>query len=176
MEITLVRNGQTEEEFLNKIEGRKNNLMNDTGRRQCQNLRMKIKDKNYDLCYTSPLVKCVETAFILIGDRVQIIRDSRLIDRDMGELEGKNIEEYNKYKFWDFDLNKNDYQVEPIKNLFKRCDNFLEEVTKKKEEKILIVTHEELFLAFKHILLKKKLKGNLLEKKITNCSILVFEI
>lgn len=95
MVITLVRHGQTEENFLHKIQGRSNNLMNDTGRRECQRLKMKIKDKKYDYCYMSPLVRAVETAMILIGDRVEMIPDKRLIERDMGELEGRPDQEFN---------------------------------------------------------------------------------
>ena len=65
MKITLVRHGQTEENFCNRVQGKKNNLLNDTGRRQCNNLRMRLLDKKFDYCYMSPLVrsyleKCLE--------------------------------------------------------------------------------------------------------------------
>ena len=50
-----------------------NILLNDTGRRQCKKLRDKLKDKSFDVCYMSPLVRCVETAFILVGDKVEIM-------------------------------------------------------------------------------------------------------
>ena len=85
MKITLVRHAQTEENFKGNMQGKRNILLNDTGRRQCNNLRLKLKDKKYDYCYMSPLVRCVETAFILIGDRVEMIRDDRLIERELGE-------------------------------------------------------------------------------------------
>ena len=68
----------------------------------------------------SPLVRCVETAFILVGDRVEMIRDDRLIEREMGELEGRPREEYNVYRYWDYDLNTSDRGVEPIQDVFKR--------------------------------------------------------
>ena len=44
MKITLVRHGQTEGNYLGNIQGRNNELLNDTGRRQCQRLRDKIKE------------------------------------------------------------------------------------------------------------------------------------
>ena len=87
MKIVLVRHGQTESNYLEICQGSSNILLNDTGRRECQKLRDKIKDKHYDVCYMSPLVRAVETAMILIGDRVRMIPDKRLIDRDLGELE-----------------------------------------------------------------------------------------
>ena len=54
---------------------------------------MSIKEKHYDYCYMSPLVRCVETALILIGDRVEMIPEKRLIERGLGELEGRPGEE-----------------------------------------------------------------------------------
>ena len=85
MKITLVRHGQTEANLSGILQGRANNLLNDTGRRQAKYLAMSIKEKHYDYCYMSPLVRCVETALILIGDRVEMIPDKRLIERDLGE-------------------------------------------------------------------------------------------
>ena len=75
MKITLVRHGQTEQNYQNILYGRSNDLLNDTGRRQCQKLREQLKDVHFDLCYMSPLVRTVETAFILIGDRVETFPD-----------------------------------------------------------------------------------------------------
>lgn len=177
MIITLVRHGQTEEDFLRKIQGTSNNLMNDTGRRECQRLKIKIKDKKYDYCYMSPLVKTVESAMILIGDRVEMIPDKRLIERGMGELEGRPEQEFNAYKFWDYDLNKNDYGVEAIQDVFGRCQDFLNYVLEKHSGKnILIVTHETPYRALRHLLLKHELKGNLLDDRIGNCSVEEFEL
>ena len=177
MKITLVRHGQTEENFTGIIQGHKNVLMNDTGRRQCERLRVKLKDKEFDYCYMSPLTRTVETAFILVGDRVQTIPDDRLIDRDMGELEEKNREMYNAYKFWDYDLNKNDFNVETIQNIFKRCNDFLDYIKDKhKEQSILIVTHSSPYRALRHLLLNHKLKGNLFDGQIVNCQCEEFEI
>lgn len=177
MNITLVRNGQTEENFLRNIEGRKNNLMNDTGRRQCQRLKMKLNDKHFDYCYMSPLVKTVETAMILIGDRVETVPDKRLLEREMGELEGRSSQEYNAYKFWDYDLNRNDYGVETIQDVFSRCQDFLDYIVEKHKGKdIIIVTHEEIYRALRYLLLKHKLSGNLLDGVIDNCKMEQFSI
>ena len=50
MKITLVRHGQTEENYLGNIQGQSNEMLNDTGRRQCQRLREKIKDMEFNYC------------------------------------------------------------------------------------------------------------------------------
>ena len=125
MKIILVRHGQTEANFNGIMQGRVNNLLNDTGRRQCQKLREKLLDKKIDYCYMSPLVRCVETAFILIGDRCEMIRDDRLIERGLGELEGKKRDTYDLNKYWDYDLNSNDMGVYTVRDIIDRCRDFL---------------------------------------------------
>jgi probable phosphoglycerate mutase len=177
MTITLVRHGQTEDNYLEKIQGSSNGPLNDTGRRQCQRLRNKIKDKHYDYCYMSDMVRAVETAMILIGDRVLTIPDKRLVERNMGELEGRPRVEYNAYKFWDYDLNRADYGIEPIQDVFKRCSEFLDYIKNKhSDEDILIVTHGAIYRALRHLLLNHKLKGNLLDRYVENCQIEEFKI
>ena len=179
MKIILVRHGQTEENYEGIMQGRSNHLMNDTGRRQCKKLRDKLKDINFDICYMSPLVRCVETAFILVGDKVEMVKDDRLIERDLGDLEGKNRDVYDIEKYWDYDLNSTDSKVESVKSVIERCESFLEYIISKydKSSSILIVTHNACFRALRLLIQKKELKGVLLDgKHIDNCDFEEFEI
>ncbi len=178
MKIILVRHAQTEDNFNNIMQGRRNNTLNDTGRRQCQELREKLSSIKIDYCYTSPLVRCVETSFILIGDRAEMIRDDRLIERDLGELEGKKRELYDIEKYWDYDLNSNDLGVEPLRSVIDRCRDFLEYIKNKypKDTTILIVSHSAPVKALKLLLENKELKGNLFERNIKNSEYLEFDI
>lgn len=170
MKIVLVRHGQTESNYLGICQGSSNILLNDTGRRECQKLRDKIKDKHYDVCYMSPLVRTVETAMILIGDRVQMIPDKRLIDRDLGELEGKERHLYDANKYWDYKLNCSEQGVEPVQDIFKRCSEFLDYIKEKhKDEVVLVVAHAATVRAIRHILLKSDLNKTLLHDDIKNC-------
>lgn len=170
MKITLVRHGQTESNYLDICQGSSNILLNDTGRRECQGLREKIKDKHYDVCYVSPLVRTVETAMILIGDRVQMIPERKLIDRDLGELEGKERSLYDANKYWDYNLNCSELGVEPVQDIFKRCREFLDYILEKhKDESVLIVAHAATVRAIRHLLLKSDLNKTLLHDDIKNC-------
>lgn len=176
MKIALVRHGQTENNYLNICQGVTNVLLNDTGRRECQRLRDKIKDKKYDICYTSPLVRAVETAMILIGDRVRMIPDKRLIDRNLGELEGKNRELYDAKKYWDYDLNCTDLGVEGVQSVFERCKQFLDEILENnKGQSVLIVAHSSTIMALRHLILKSDLHSNL-HQRIENCYFEEFEV
>lgn len=170
MKITLVRHGETDFNKEGKIQGLSNNLLNDTGRRQCRDLRMRLSDQHFDFCYMSPLARTVETAMILIGDRVEMIPDKRLIERDMGDIEGDSRELYAVDKFWDYNLNSGDQNIEKIQDIFERCRDFLDYVIKKHPGKdILIVSHGAPVRAMHHILRKSNLTGNLRDINIKNC-------
>lgn len=178
MKITLVRHAQTEANYENVLQGLKNNLLNDTGRRQCQKLREKLKDIKFDYCYMSPLVRTVETAMILIGDRVEMIPDKRLIERDMGKLEGAPREEYDAKKYWDYELNCTDEGVEAIHSIFERCQSFLTYIKDKYEDHqhILIVSHGAPIRALHHLLHQTKLTDYLLDIDVENCYCETIEI
>ena len=170
MKITLVRHGETDFNKEGKIQGLSNNLLNDTGRRQCRDLRMRLSDQHFDFCYMSPLARTVETAMILIGDRVEMIQDKRLIERDMWDIEGNSRELYAVDKFWDYNLNSGDQNIEKIQDIFERCRDFLDYVIKKHPGKdILIVSHGAPVRAMHHILRKSNLTGNLRDINIKNC-------
>jgi broad specificity phosphatase PhoE len=169
MKICLVRHGQTESNYEGIIQGRENVELNDTGRRQCKRLSEKIKDKHYDYCYMSPMKRTVETAIILIGDRVETIPDKRLIEREMGEITNKSRELYDTNKYWDYNLNSGDLGVEKVQDIFERCRDFLRYIIDKHSgQTILIVSHSAILRAIRHILLNTDVNGNLLYP-IDNC-------
>ena len=178
MKITVVRHGQTEDNYNNLIQGRVNNLMNDAGRRQCERLRNKLSDKEFDVCYTSPLVRCVETAFILIGDKCEMIRDDRLIERELGDYEGKSRDSYDNLKYWDYELNSTDSGVESVQSIITRVKDFLDYIKSKYDDStnILIVTHGAPYRAIRVITSKKELTGNLYDGSIHNCDYIDLEI
>lgn len=172
MKVLLVRHGETEENYLGKIQGRNNVFLNDTGRRQVKRLKDKINSIEVDRCFISPLIRCFETALVLVGDRVEIVRDDRLIQREMGELTGREVAEYNAYQFWDYDKNRSDYGIESIHDLFDRCSSFIDYLYDNySDETILIVTHGEVYRALRYIINGTKLNGKLLDGEIGYCKL-----
>ena len=177
MKITLVRHGQTDMNRNNIIQGRMNNLLSDEGRKQCLELKKKLLKKHFDFCYMSPLVRTVETAMILVGDRVYTIRDDRLLERDMGELEGCQWKNYDPVKYWDVSLNCSDKGVESVSSIYERCRDFLNYIIKKHPQKdILVVTHAAPLRVIRKMLLREKIDGNLYDISIGNCYCEEFEI
>ena len=178
MKIALVRHAETEWNYENKLQGKKNMELNDNGIRNAKKLKLKLINKQYDYCYMSPLLRTVQTAIILIGDRVETIPDKRLIERDLGELEGKDRKYYDTKKYWDYNLNSGDLGVEKVQDIFKRCEDFLDYIKNKYDDNtsILIVAHGAPIRALHHILSNTDRNSDLTTIKIPNCFYKEYEI
>ena len=107
-----------------------------------------------------------------------MIRDDRLIERDLGELEGKKRDLYDKDKYWNYEINSNDLGVESVQSIISRCDDFLNYIKNKydKDTTILVVTHSAPYRALKLLLNKTPLTGNLYGCNIHNTDYEEFEI
>lgn len=172
MIIYLVRHGETDANKNKIMQGQTQNLqLNQTGITQATNIKNKLKNIKFDACFTSPLIRAWSTAMILVGDRVEIKEDERLIERYLGNLEGKDRKTYNASKYWDYNLNSNDEEVEPIQDIFKRCNCFINDIKKNYNDNdtILIVSHGAVTRCLHHILLSSPLNNNLIDFKIENC-------
>ena len=182
MKIYLVRHGEVDQDTdFNRYEKRRNYQLNNLGVMQANNLKNKIKDMNFDACFTSPLLRAWSTAIIIVGDRIEIKEDSRLMERYLGEYEdGTQSERFkdNLDKYYDYKLNSSDHNVEPIQDLYKRCNDFLSYLKDNysDDSKILIVSHHGIIKTMHNIINKNKLDGILEEIKIENCSIREYDI
>ena len=180
MKIYLVRHGEIDKNNINKpIDKRRNYQLNELGVFQANELKNKIKDIKFDVCITSPLIRAWSTAMILVGDRVEIKQDPRIMERYLGEFEVVDDSFKKDYdKYYDYNLNTNEKDVEPIQDLYSRCSDFLNylKANYPDDSTILIVTHYGIIKTMHHILNKTKLDGVLEEIKVENCSIREYEI
>lgn len=114
--------------------------LSEEGKRQIKKLRLKP-----DYIYSSPLKRCVETAFF-IGEPIEISND--LIEIDFGDWEGLTMQEIQKrnprkFNNWLYDF-KNFRMPggESVRSMVKRVDRFWKYVAEKhRQGNILIVTH-----------------------------------
>ena len=179
MKIYLVRHGEIDKNREHVIVGQSENYqLNENGVRQANMLKMKISNIKFDACFTSPLIRAWSTAMILVGDRVEIKSDPRIMERYLGELEGKELELYDIDKYYDYKLNSNDKKVEPIQDLYTRCNDFINYLKDNypKDSNILVVTHYGIVKTMHHILSNSKLDGILSEIKVENCCFRQYEI
>ncbi|MBP5674811.1 histidine phosphatase family protein [Candidatus Saccharibacteria bacterium] len=157
MRLFVTRHGQTDWNLERRLQGWADNPINETGIRQAEELREKIKDIKFDVCYSSSLKRAAETAQILMGYKdpnakpiCPIRYDKRIRERGFGaidSLEDSRVQDFVFHESWNLDLNSGKFGIEPIRTLYKRIYEFFhEEIPKIKAEfgddaTVLIVTH-----------------------------------
>ena len=168
MEIYVVRHGQTDWNIQDKLQGHTNVPLNKTGIEQAYKIKENLSNINFSKIYCSPLERCIKTAEIINKDNLPIIIDDRLIERNFGNLEGKqghNIED-----FMIFEKNLDSFNVEPIQSFFKRVHAFLEDITSSaNNDKILLVTHNGVNVAINCFFNPELTNTNLKLLNIRNC-------
>ncbi|WP_353056351.1 histidine phosphatase family protein [Sporosarcina luteola] len=89
--IYVVRHGQTDWNKDRKLQGRMGLPLNETGVEQAEVLKDKIRKIKFDLVFSSPQERAVQTAEIITG--VRAVVDDRLDVFDLGEADGLPISE-----------------------------------------------------------------------------------
>ncbi|WP_442893531.1 histidine phosphatase family protein [Bacillus sp. 2205SS5-2] len=89
--IYVLRHGQTDLNKERRMQGRHGLPLNEFGRQQAERLRDKLKTIKFDLVFTSPQVRAIQTAEIVTG--MKAIVDPRLDVFDIGEADGLKISE-----------------------------------------------------------------------------------
>ena len=147
--IYYVRHGESVDNKNNILTGRNNVSLSKKGKKQAVILAEKLKDIDFDICFSSPLKRAKKTAKIILKKhkKVSIIYDKRLIERNYGHLSGvkindlkDNIIDYkNRYKIGYEFKNKNIESVEEIEVRIKSFLNYIK--SNYSDKNILIVAH-----------------------------------
>ena len=142
MKLYVARHGQTQWNLENKILGRTDLPLNDTGRLQAQELARKAEILQPELIISSPLLRARETAQA-VSDRlgIPVVIDERLIEQDFGAFEGQY------HKVPDYLENKRQFAFrypggESAMDVAHRVYGFLEDLKiRYPQGKILLVCH-----------------------------------
>ena len=148
--LYILRHGKTDWNAAFKLQGRTDIKLNEEGRKMAQIAAMEAKDIDFDICFSSPLIRALETARIVLNDRdIPIVCDDRLMEMCFGEYEG--IER--SFDIPDCPINAlfkdpvnfvADKGAESFEKLFERTGEFLNEKIYpllKEGKDILIVGH-----------------------------------
>ena len=142
MKIYLVRHGKTTWNDLGLAQGLKDVPLNEEGINSAKELAKDIKKLKIDKCISSPLGRAKDTAKILVNDKIDIIYDDNIKERSFGDYEGIKPDKDLISKWWDYKLNYNENNVESLKDILDRANNFLNYLKLNySDENILIVTH-----------------------------------
>ncbi len=92
--VYLVRHGETDYHRNNRILGRKDEGLSARGREQALRLASYFEGRRLDAIYSSPLLRCLETAEpVSRAKGLPIRRAEGLVEIDMGEWDGKSLKE-----------------------------------------------------------------------------------
>ena len=174
--IYIIRHGQTEKNKVHALQGRSDDLLNDSGIMQAQEAAgwFRAQGITFDQVYSSPLKRAIDTGRIAAGADTPLQIDDRLIEMDYGPYEGMDLKspapEVITF-FSDFVNNPAPEGMEPLADVVTRTGAFLEEIkTQIVGKTVLISTHA---IAMKGILeyLTPESKGSYWSKFIGNCAI-----
>lgn len=176
MKLYVIRHERTPWNEKGLMQGRVNISLSEAGKKEAKDIEEKLKDVNFDICISSPLKRTLETANIVANGKCDIITDELLIERNLGEFEGKKYAEYEKLNYWDYKLNNDSYGVEPVKDIFKRTSSFLSNLKEKDYKTVLIVSHAATIRAINYNITGYDSNTNFLEFKPTHGEIYEYEI
>lgn len=93
----MIRHGETDWNYLGKLQGRTDIPLNKQGIIQAEECRQFLKDSKWDLIVTSPLLRAKQTAEIINQDfNIPLIEMTEFQERDYGNAEGMTINEREK--------------------------------------------------------------------------------
>ena len=146
MKLYVVRHGQTDWNLKHLAQGQVDIPLNETGIKQAEELKEKISDLEFDICYASPLLRAKQTAEIIVNGKCQIIYDDNLKERYFGGLEGTDPKEWKFGDDYDIKLNTDFGGIEPILSVFERSKKALERIKAENPEdaRVLVVAHGSL--------------------------------
>lgn len=174
MKVYIVRHGEVPHNALKQYNN-ENEDLNENGIRQANELKEKIKNINYDIIISSPLLRAKHTAQIINVNNKKILINDKLKERDPGDLSGKPLTVTNRDEYWNYNTTIRYGTSENIREFFKRIYNFLEDLKKEDYESVLIVAHSGVSKAFNGYFEGIK-DGMFLDIGLRNCEIKEYEI
>ncbi|AYE37340.1 histidine phosphatase family protein [Companilactobacillus zhachilii] len=150
VELYIVRHGETDTNYEGRINGMSTDKpLNAKGIQQVEELKKYIDINKFDEIYSSPMKRAMQTAEILNQGVHEIKQDKRLYEADYGSWDGvKETELREKYPDV-FDENhyllpgytKYAKNGEEYSDVYKRVEDFMDDMAKKGHEKIMVVCH-----------------------------------
>lgn len=174
MKLYIVRHGEVPHNALRQYNN-ENEDLNENGIRQANELQEKIRNINYDIIISSPLLRAKHTAQIINVNNKEILINDKLKERDPGNLSGKPLTVTNRDEYWNYNTTITYGTSENIRDFFMRVYNFLDDLKKEDYESVLIVAHSGVSKAFNGYFEGIK-DGMFLDRGLKNCEIKEYEI
>lgn len=175
MKVIVVRHGTTDYNVSERLQGVKDIPLNDVGRKDAIFLGETLGEENIDIIYTSPLVRAKETS-LLLHLPCPIYEEERLIERNLGTLEGLPISCYNVEKYNSYQQKERIDQVETLSEVYQRLDSFFQDLKKKSYQTVVLVSHGGVIKIIKDYFEGLPEDGLCKRKSIKNCEMIQFQL
>ncbi len=146
MLIYIIRHGETLSNRSRAMQGWTDGQLSDNGRFLAKETGLGMKGIKFDDCFSSPLVRALETARIVLnesGNRTRISTDSRLKEMYFGKQEGMILTDEEWKRFFSDPFTYGRFpEGECIQDVCRRTQAFLQELIERNDAKTyLISTH-----------------------------------
>lgn len=173
--IYFIRHGQTDWNALRLMQGQTDVPLNEEGRLQANKTAQSLQGVTFDKVFCSPLSRALETCKAVVG-KAPITIDSRLIERNFGEYEGKSLQIMIENGFWKENGTQTFERGESLSQVIDRVYGFLDEITNNYRNKnVLLVAHGGIGMVVKSYFLGKPKDGDYFNYIVHNCEVLSFE-
>lgn len=184
LRLFLVRHGQSVWNDEKRIQGQQDIPLGDEGRKQAIALGERLKGRQFQACFSSPLKRATETAELILkasGNSTPIITLLELMERNFGDWEGKSIDDLQLLFPNDFSQWLAAHQIpappngESMDELMKRVERGLDQILAVKEGNVLVVGHSGSIKAAICIFFRLPL-SSFVRMRIDNASLTILEI
>ena len=173
MKLIILRHGETDCNAKGIMQGKSNIPLNQNGIKQVSLLKEEFEKYDIDYVISSPLKRAVQTA-TLVSDK-PLFLDDRLIERNLGLYEGKDISTYDSKKYGNIQNVCTDNGVEAITDVIDRTFDLLDEIVSL-DKTILLVSHSAVLKVIPYYF-EGLPQNNMVENyKLQNTEYRVFEI
>lgn len=149
MELTLLRHAQSEYNKKGLLQGRIDCNLSREGIEQTKERAKSFDCSNYDVCFSSPLKRTLQTAKILVPD-LEVICDDRLIERSLGDWEDTPTSDE---KVFLLNMDSTPPNGESSVEITKRIEDFIDFLKKNYADKrVLIISHAGIVYALQKTL------------------------
>lgn len=183
MKLYVIRHGFTDCNKEHKYNCRYDEDINEIGIEQAKEASQKIKNLDIDLMICSPMKRTKHTMEIINVNKIPVVFDERLMERDGGKLtlttiDINNPEDYYYTDYYNYYSENLVEGLETLPELFTRVHSFLDEIKIKHQNKnILLVTHGAVAKAIQFYFEKIPEDGMLLKvSRSGNCEIKEYEM
>lgn len=142
IKLYLVRHGKTSWNEKGIAQGHTDIELSENGIKAANELAKLIDINSIDVCLSSPLLRAKKTAEIITDNKIDILCDDLLIERNLGDFEGKRVTLEKVRSHWNLRDVENPDHMETVEELMDRTKKFIDKIKKEYDNKtILVVTH-----------------------------------